>query len=310
MAGLDLIALTDAKTGQAVERVKKLDGQKIRVVEAYGLAAVFAPARLSASLPPLGRKAIIKRLSRAQKRLEAMLPLGPLLAVRGDTWLRDETDALGLLASHEDTIREAVTVFGPKVQFQITIRWADAAQAGDALKTDLAARFAALLSDAAEDTLRLPVDDDETLLNMAVMIARPDEPKLDRAVEAIDAAMSGELTIRYLGPLPALSFAALTVRQPKDDALAEARTLIGVGDTVSRDDLRARYLDLMRAHHPDSADMADAVGAPDEHATNDRLTAIKDAYTLLCDVEAARAKSASRRPILAAITADTDRRAA
>lgn len=305
MAGLEIIALTDAATGRAVDAAGKLDGHKVRVVEAFGLAAVLAPARLSSTLPPMGRKAIVKRLTRAQKRLEAMLPLGPVLAVRGDTWLRDEPHVLGLLASHQDTIREAVTVFGPKVQFQITIRWPDADEAGDTLKDSLTDRFAAMLQEASDDTLRLPVDDAQTVLNMAVMIDRAGEAALDAAVEAVDAAMAGELAIKYLGPLPALSFAALTLHQPKQDAVTDARMLIGVEAGVSREDLRARYLDLMRQAHPDSAETTD------KNDADERLTAIKTAYTLLRDVDEATAKGgASRHPVLAGITADTDRRAA
>lgn len=302
MAKLELIALTDAETGWKLSAQSQLAGQTVRVVEGYGLAAILAPTRLSKLLKPTGRKAMIKRLTQAQKRLEALIPLGPVLSVSGDTALRDEPQVLGFLAGHQQTIRQALTDFGRKVQFQITIRWPDAPTADGALKARLTERFCNQLEDVSEGILELPVDDEETLLNIASMIERSSEPDLDAAVEAIDAAMAGELAIKYRGPLPALSFATLTLQQPSENALVAARAVLGIKDERSTDILRAQYLDLMRANHPD----AGALGT-----SNEKLTTIKQAYTLLKAVhEAQHQAGADARPILASITSDADRRAA
>jgi hypothetical protein len=201
-------------------------------------------------------------------------------------------EARALLAAHADELRESFETYGSLVQFQVEARWnpekamsrfkqdglfsgLDVALAGrdrrtfgsavqalmEAERQRLALSFADMLRSSSRDVVRLPLADENMVLNAAALISREEESVLDRAVEAIDATLPDALSIRYLGPLPAVSFATITVVEPEKARLADARAVLGVTSASNAEEIKERYRFAIRKAHPDGRDAAAATDA-------------------------------------------------
>ena len=200
--------------------------------------------------------------------------------------------ALALLTVHAAALTEALETYGSLVQFQIQVRW-DAAKAMghlkqtgrlDSLDLGLATRdrkafglslqalmeaerkrigehLQDILKSACRDYVRLPLDDETMVLNVAALISREGEVELDKAVEAIDAVMPDAFSVRYAGPLPAVSFANITITMPEVGSLAKAHVTLGVDQRASVDEIKAAYRNAIRQVHPDIGAVTASVDA-------------------------------------------------
>ena len=290
---MTLIGVTSpAVAGAIASAGGRLAGVETRAVEATGLAALLfrradPPWRLRRS------RAALTSLLLAQRILEAAAAFGPLLPARPGTLIRDDAEAHALLCSRQRQLAESLHLHGNCTQFQVTITSNPiATPAAQCDPTDLAAgercaseaagpmmdrsmpdaraAFAAeamrALAAVAKDVIALPVDRADMLTNAVVLLAPGAEPDLERILEALDRRPPGETLIRLIGPLPPVSFAAISIDRPTPDRIAAARQTLGVGEAAERHDLRRAYLAVARAHHPDTGRAAGAhtVGAAAE----------------------------------------------
>jgi hypothetical protein len=253
-------------------------------VEGDGLAALLAPARRPMAAWLQTRKAAMGDVLGFQKLLEALSAAGPVLPASHGSALVAPTDAAALLSAHSKALRRDLADYGARVQFQVEVRWeptkamaalkADGRMAGlnvalahcdrqafgvalqafmESEKMRLAAEFQGRLSDVAREIVGLPLADDAAILNVAALIERSDERLLDKAVEAIDAAMPEALAIRYLGPLPAVSFASIVIAEQDKGALGLSQKRLGIGKGATAAETTAAYRNAMRQVHPDVA---------------------------------------------------------
>jgi hypothetical protein len=295
---------------------------RIESVEALGMAALLLPDA-APRLPWLKtRKAEMGGLLAFQKLLEATVGVAPLLPAAFGSERIDPFQALALLTAHARAISEALAETGGHVQFQIEVSWnpqtalgrlkadgafdslrtVDRRALGLAVQTRMEAersvlgdRFFGLLSGAGRDTLRLPLAGEKMLLNAAVLIDRAGEPALDAAVTAIDAALP-DLSVRYLGPLPAVSFASIAILSPSEGSLARARVVLGVAADAAPDAIKRAYREAMRIAHPDH-------GGSDH---GEAAAALSAAHALAARAAVAP-RSATGRPLLLDIRREGDR---
>ncbi|MGL4444449.1 MAG: GvpL/GvpF family gas vesicle protein, partial [Alsobacter sp.] len=276
------IATPDAAT--KLLALPAFKARKVSAVEALGLAALLLPDAKPRIAWLQTRKAEMEGLLSFQKLLEATVGVAPLLPAAYGSERIDAPQALALLTTHGRAMGEALSETGGLVQFQIEARWdpqaalarlkAEGAFAGfdasdrkvfgaaiqarmEAERASLSDTFHGFLKAAGRDALRLPLADETMVLNAAVMIDRAGEAALDAAVARIDAAMPG-LKIRYLGPLPAVSFASIAIQSPTEGALARARVVLGVTADAAPEAIKRAYRDGMRTAHPDHG--GDAAG--------------------------------------------------
>jgi Gas vesicle synthesis protein GvpL/GvpF len=281
---MNLIGITSPGIARAIVAAGgRLADVETRAVEAAGLAALlFWPANPSWRLLRRSRAAF-ESMVRAQRILEAAAAFGPLLPALPGTLIKDDAEARALLCGQRRLLAESLQLHGNTTQFQVTITWnpraalaarrdhpdliaAAAAAARGASEeagqmigrfmSDERARFevAAMraLAVVAKDVIALPVDQEDMLANAAVLLAPGAEPDLERSLEAFDSSQPGENLIRVVGPLPPISFAAVSIDRPASDRVAAARRLLGVGEATVPHDLRRAYLEVARAHHPDT----------------------------------------------------------
>ncbi|MGL4241043.1 MAG: GvpL/GvpF family gas vesicle protein, partial [Beijerinckiaceae bacterium] len=123
----------------------------------------------------------------------------------------------------------------------------------EAERARLATEFRARLAIVSVDVAGLPLADERAVLNAAVLIDRDKESELDRAVEAIDATLPDVFAIRYLGPLPAVSFASIFIGQQDAGALKLSLGRLGVDERMSGEQIATAYRAAVRAVHPDVA---------------------------------------------------------
>ena len=287
-----LIAITAADTGARIASIGQIAGEKATVVTALGLSAVMLPKRKALLIAAFQKKAQLEGLLQDQKALESALSFGPVLPAALAPILGTEAEALALLAGHAQRLRDGLRDFGNAVQFQIRVTWdakaaltayrqeediIEAAKAGgEALRTAMLARKSALarsandlLVEASLDNLSLPHEHEDVLINKVVLIERAGEAKLDAAVNAIDALLTEALSIKYTGPLPAVSFASVSVEEADASTLSSALKRLGLATLGQPDDVRAAYLARMKTEHPDAA--AKAGGDIATHAADYKL---------------------------------------
>lgn len=288
-----LIGFTSPEAARRMtEAAPRVDGAVLDTLQEGAVVAVLAtlprnPLRL------FTRKSGLKDLVRIQRILEALLPHGPLLATRPGT-RADRPEIRTVLRAEQDNLLEALRAFGTDVQYQITVLWdgtavltnaaADetlrtavaAAAGGDAdgraamlthlrtLRDGLQAQLRDLIAPVVIESQILPLDGEEMVANLTVRIRRGGETALEEALASLDALLPGNSRIRLIGPLPALSFAAVNLEHIDTATIDEARTLLGVRDTATLAELRAAYYRFAQDHHPDlnaAADGADLMAA-------------------------------------------------
>jgi Gas vesicle synthesis protein GvpL/GvpF len=271
------------------------------------------------------RKAALEDMLAFQRLLEDISAHCPILPAAWGSALVTPHQILGLLVTEPRVLNEALATYGALVQFQVGVSWNPekvlAAYRGDTglnearelglagnklamgrfiqafmetRRMALGTAFAAHLSAASRDLIRLPVADETDVLNAVALIDRSGEATLDKAVEAIDSTMSDALKIRYTGPLPALSFASLMVERPDTDKLAQARMVLGVSGDADAGSLQKIYYAMVKAVHTDRSDETSM--PPD----------LAESYRLLRRVAEASARQpgSSGLPLLASIRRD------
>jgi len=309
---LQLVGITDAGTAKNVELyLADPDLAGIILVEACGLAAIVMKAARNGWLRANSRKKLIERLSTEQRRLEALIKLGPLLPAAGDARFDGLADVSAFLAEAADGLKQELDAHGSLVQFQVVIAWdAERREAGLAppapasrppgsdpvpstctSRQQLADKAEAWLKQLSRGHLKMPCDSDSVLLNSVVMIDKADESKLDAVLARIDAIDPVALTLRVTGPLPPLSFACVAVDSPSDPSIRAARRLLGINAEATAEAVRLAYLRQAKALHPDMAGASTPQpGAPD-------MSEIKTAYDLLRRVHAMRSRNGGPTPL-------------
>jgi hypothetical protein len=313
-----LIGITDEITADRVIASTAEPALKgLTIVKCNGLAALLVPVVKAGWFDTNSRASLVRRLGDDQKRLEALIGLGPLVPAVNEGLLDNHADAEDLLLSSADALTETLRDYGTLVQFQINIDWKpeavlqahaadpelrailvdDRAERGAALaafmaglRKRLADSFCEKAAGAAREIVLLPGSGEGNVVNIVALIDRAEEARLDRAVEAIDAEVPDALAIRYTGPLPPVSFAGLDVKKSSAGDITAARHLLGLDERSSLAMIRDAYVTQARAIHPDTA-------APSENVAPD-LTELKEAYLLLSRVNGRKTGNGRLPPLV------------
>jgi hypothetical protein len=277
------------------------------------LAAVYAPVEPGALAPLLGARAARRAAGRAlvarQALLETLMAAGDVLPVPPGQPIAIE-EAPDALIANAAVLRAGLRAFAGRAQHQIRIDWDPAAalvrfadapelaaamarrddaaafgpalqRGAEALRARLGRDFAARVEAACADVVGLPLEGPESLVNLACLSDATGAPRLEAALEAIDALWPEGLRIRMIGPSPAISFAAVTARRPDAAALEAAADRLDMDWPCAEPEaVDAAFRRAAKAAHPDAA--------PGE-TDGDAIAALREAATLLRAAAAARA---------------------
>lgn len=241
-------------------------------VAAKGAMAVLAPAPGWTERLTGGPK---QTAVRHHSRLEALMALGPVLPFAAGIACEPDEAAL-LLTLDAPLIARLAAEIGPRRHFQLALEW-DESRVLAAFRDspELAPLFsgapvtpdamrcavAALADRLNTNALRLlaPVVDDPVdqprapgcLLNVVFLLRPEDEPRLDAALEAIDALWTEGLRLRLVGPSAPISHALLDIDRVDAGAVPAAAGLLGVMPDVGMEAVNAAAKAALRS--PDLA---------------------------------------------------------
>jgi hypothetical protein len=97
------------------------------------------------------------------------------------------------------------------------------------------------VASVAQEVANQPLLDDDTAVDIALLMRETDLPQLDQALVEINQQTSGTYLIRCIGPMPPHSFVQLYAQAPKPTQIDHARQLLGLGMTTTRDEMKQAY---------------------------------------------------------------------
>lgn len=282
MADVTLCAVLDAAVIPELTRAFAADPAVFAVAEAGLCAVLWRQPGGGALLGSASRKQLGEMLVQSQQILEQAQQAGPILAAAAGQRFAGEEEARRFLEVNAEALRQGLREFGALRQHQVTVSWnptgamlhfrkaaavAEAlqavakdpgpaagallARAMEGQKARLAEGFRAELAGAAADLIALPVDDPDMLLNVVVAVIPGGGDSLDRALERIDAVWSEGLAVRCVGPLPVISFAAVSIDRVEQDRIESARRRLGVADAASLEEVETAFRAVLKSSHPD-----------------------------------------------------------
>jgi len=124
-------------------------------------------------------------------------------------------------------------------------------EAAEARKKRFTDAVHAALLPLARQCAEGPRRDDSTILNVSFLVEKEKETLFDDAVNALANEFEGSLSFRYMGPLPAYSFAAIELTQGNFGLVDGARKALELPERATPEEIRASYRRLMLEWHPD-----------------------------------------------------------
>ena len=118
-----------------------------------------------------------------------------------------------------------------------------------------------------------PRNAEEMILNRSYLVAKEKEPLFDEAVDLLGTEHEGYLSFRYIGPLPAYSFANIELNRGNFALVDRARKTMQLPEKASWKQIRASYRKLVLAHHPDRN--------PGNSLAGQRCVEVVEAYEML-----------------------------
>lgn len=122
----------------------------------------------------------------------------------------------------------------------------------EALCATIHAALAPLACDSSDGPRQLqPSHNVQYLFNRSYLVAREQEAEFDAAMNELGTAHAEEITFRYIGPLPAYSFANVELNQGNFEVINQARQTLAVPEQATLEDIKATYRRLAFELHPD-----------------------------------------------------------
>ena len=134
-------------------------------------------------------------------------------------------------------------------------------------------RILDFLKEKAIDFRKHEVMDDNMISNCAFLVKKEKETKFDQALNDLDARYNGLINFKCVGPLPPYSFTTMGVKKIGFSDLNEARSLLGLGEETTPDEIKDLYRQKTLDCHPDSD--------PDNPALAEEFEEITRAYKML-----------------------------
>lgn len=294
----------------ALLSITGLNGATLEAVKHNGVTAIVSDA-VPYDYAGLPKQQLVKVLAQHQQATERIMQHTPtLLPVKFGTLLQ-LPDVHKLLAQSSTDFEQALSKVAGHVEFELVVMWdpqrvfSQIAQepeiaelrslaAGltteelqrlqvalgvrvkqmlDARKANYEQKIRDALTGLADDMEANAITNDQVVANLALLLPADREAELDQRINALDAALGGELAFKVVGPLPAYSFSTVEVEQVLANDVAWAKQQLEIHGETTGEEIRAAYLRAARRHHPDN-NASDALAV-------ERFKEVHAAYRLL-----------------------------
>lgn len=116
---------------------------------------------------------------------------------------------------------------------------------------------------------------DETMIsNISLLINKSDEPIFDKKMRELGEKYEDELSLKYVGPMPAYSFVNINFNLGNFELINEARKLLGLDIEATLDEIKKAYHTLAHQYHPDKRQ-------GEQEKAQDQMKKISQAYHIL-----------------------------
>ena len=266
------------------------DGRAPVKTIAVGKAAAIIGRHDGPPVRGLSQPELLRRLTIHQRVIEDAMARGDVLPARFGTVLASEDEVRSFLTHWGGQVQESLAQFSGLVEVEAAATWdlkqalaeisrqpevvsakaaAQQASPQDRLASQVAvgqlvkraldqrrplyqAKLLAEVGALAKGIQPNAVLADELVFNVAFLMERGALAAFDAAIERLDDALAGALTIRRIGPLPPYSFATVSVTRFDAQRLAAGRALLGLPGEISEDAVLTSYRRLARQLHPDN----------------------------------------------------------
>lgn len=280
------------------------DGRAPVTAIAVGGAAAIVGRHAGPHLGGLPQPELFRRLTIHQRVIEEVMERGDVLPARFGTVLASDDEVRSFLTRWGALVRDSLVRFSGLIEVETAATWdleralalaarhpdvvaakesaeqapheerfARQVMVGQAVKRALDQRRAQYQEKLLREVGTLargiqpnPVLTDELVFNVAFLLERQALPAFDAAVERLDEALAGCLSLRRIGPLPPYSFATVSVTRFDARRLAAGRALLGLPGEISEEAVLASYRQLARQAHPDQN--------PDDPSAAERFAAL------------------------------------
>ena len=236
-----------------------------------------------ASLP---REGLVHSLLAHQRVAEEVMKHSPVLPMKLGTLVGSDHEARDVLRQGESVLAQALRQMADRVEIEVAATWdlprvlgeiasqEEFIQLKEALKAASVeqlvhtgkrvkealdqrreayqAQIVESLRGKALEVQPHPLVRDEMVASIAFLVERGGQGDFQRRVEELHDRFQGQLDFRLIGPLPPYTFSTVEVLRLSPEELLEARQLLGLGDTVSRGDIKAAYRREAARAHPDA----------------------------------------------------------
>ena len=254
------------------------------------LAAVIGPPP-DEDFDSSNKEKLVKRLLAHQETLETIMKTQFILPCKFGTILKDQNEAheilsqsralleqwfhkikncceMGVIATWDAKhILQEIALKDPEIGLlkkelerlppsdQTAVRIAVGVRLSNRLKEE-AKRYeteiSAKLEDAGERVVTHALMNDEMVFNASFLLAREEEEKFLKLLEALDLDFKGELNFKCVGPLPPYSFATVTIQRFETEKINWAKEMLKLKDLATLDQVKKAYQKRARQCHPDT----------------------------------------------------------
>jgi hypothetical protein len=260
----------------------------VAVITVDGAAAIVG-GHDGCPLHGLPRPELLRRVTIHQRVIEDAMACGSVLPARFGTVLDSEDEVRAILARGGEPVKESLARFSGLVEVEAAATWdlpqmlaglasqpvivaakaaaqraapehriAQQVRVGQLVKQALDQRRALYQEKLLNEVGPLAVDNqpnalvaDELVFNIAFLLPRCALHAFDAALERLDEALAGEISLRRVGPLPPYTFATVSVTRFDAERLAAGRALLGLPGEISEHAVLSSYRQLARKLHPD-----------------------------------------------------------
>lgn len=207
---------------------------------------------------------LFEHLLAHQAVIETLLSYPRFLPAKFGSLLHHEDQVRTMLMAHKARLENTWRELAGLVQMEIVMLWDHqlvlqeiatgldialgqteknrAAQMALAKRQDeLEAVVRDALSPIAQEMTNQPLLNDDTAVDLALLVAKKELPKLDRALEQINEQTGGAYLVRCIGPLPPHSFVHIHVVAMKPEQVDYARQLLGLGLSTTLAEMKQAY---------------------------------------------------------------------
>lgn len=232
----------------------------VSVTRADGYTAVHSSVPAGA-WRRLNRRRVLRDTARRMALLEDLARIATVVPALPGSRLPPHAVPV-FVRANRPVLESAVSHLKGRSQYQVVIAWDPLRAAAelaprllpgaldpypvDAMRAAFTARVDALLHDVAVDEVALPQTQD-IVVNRVLLVEESRVQVLEDALEAIDAIWSEGLSIRLVGPSPAVSLYSLAIRWIGADDVARARAHLGAPAGCDPSALAAARRQALRA---------------------------------------------------------------